>query len=173
MLQFSSLVGRAMEAANHSKNSAMEAENHVQHGASSKSLMSRGNFFRKIGLVLLAVCFIFCGCGSDDDKKADEKVADDGKAAAQAICACYQTQEAAIIALDLDWNAQSTWTEDDFDALDQTDEAFGNCVDALIVIYENYFNEGNRIFFNALTTQLGSCELVFMEIDMILDFWSF
>ena len=54
MLQFRSLVGRTMGAANHSKNSAMEAANHVKHGTSSKSLMIRGKFSTiKKGLMLL------------------------------------------------------------------------------------------------------------------------
>ena len=48
-----------MEAAYHSKNSAMEAENHVKYGASSKSQMSGGNFrkscfaFFMAGVILL------------------------------------------------------------------------------------------------------------------------
>jgi len=58
MLKFSSLAGRVMEAANHSKNSAVEAENHVKHGASSKSHTSRGYFLRKMYFALL-VAFLF------------------------------------------------------------------------------------------------------------------
>ena len=65
MLQFSSLEGREMEAANHSKNSAMETENHVKHGTIPKSLISKVNFSRtqrnsltiKMLLLLLTVCF--------------------------------------------------------------------------------------------------------------------
>ena len=41
----------AMGAVNHSKNSAMEAENHVKHGRSSKSLKSR--------IVLFLLCLLF------------------------------------------------------------------------------------------------------------------
>ena len=63
MLQFSSLLGREMEAVNHSKNSAVEAENHVKHGARSKSLMSRGNFIRRVGCMqLLTASVILFGC---------------------------------------------------------------------------------------------------------------
>ena len=53
---------RVMEAANHSKNSAMEAENHVKHGASSKSLMSRGNFV----IAFLALYIGFGGCNKQE-----------------------------------------------------------------------------------------------------------
>ena len=53
-----------MEAANHSKNSAMEAENHVKHGARSKSLMSRGVFFRIACFALMITVFNACGGGS-------------------------------------------------------------------------------------------------------------
>jgi len=38
------ILGEELEAANQVKNSAVEAENHVKHGARSKSLTSRGNF---------------------------------------------------------------------------------------------------------------------------------
>ena len=55
MLQYSSLQGRAMEAANHLKNSAMDAGDHFKNGASSKSLTSRGNFFIVAALILLAL----------------------------------------------------------------------------------------------------------------------
>ena len=68
MLQFSSLVGRAMEAANHSKNSAMEAENHVQHGRSSKSHTSRRNILSYFIVVVLAVATIFTSCDKKDGK---------------------------------------------------------------------------------------------------------
>ena len=71
MLQFSSLIGRVMEAANHSKNSAMEAENHVKHGASS-SLTSRGNFLRMTCFALLSAVFIFSGCDKDKDKDEND-----------------------------------------------------------------------------------------------------
>ena len=59
-----------MEAVNHSKNSAMESENHVKNGRYLKSLMSRGNFLNMLCLSLLAAVFIFSGCDKDngDDK---------------------------------------------------------------------------------------------------------
>jgi len=53
---------RVMEAVNHSKNSAMEAENLVKHGASSKSLMSRGNFV----IAFLALFVAFGGCNKQE-----------------------------------------------------------------------------------------------------------
>jgi len=59
--KFSNL--NVMEAANHSKNSAMEAENHVKYRT---SLMSRGDFLRTAGLGLASIFFI--GCGKDKDK---------------------------------------------------------------------------------------------------------
>ena len=61
-------LDRALEAANHSKNSVMEAENHVKYRASSKSLMSRGNFLRKICIASLAAGIIFFGCDKDNKK---------------------------------------------------------------------------------------------------------
>ena len=63
--KFSSLG--VMEAANHSKNSAMETETHVKHGASSINLMSRGNFLRKVFVftgALIVVVLTACGGGS-------------------------------------------------------------------------------------------------------------
>jgi len=47
-----------MDATNHSKNSAMEAENHVKHGACSKSLMSIGKQIAKFGVFILAILTI-------------------------------------------------------------------------------------------------------------------
>ena len=67
--KFSSLG--VMEAADHSKNSAVEAENHVKHGASSKSLMSRANFLRIICMALFAAVFVFSGCDNDDENNDD------------------------------------------------------------------------------------------------------
>jgi len=61
-----------MEAANHSKNSAMEAENHVKHGAGSKSLMSRENV---IIIALFALLAVFSACNGDDDENGKN---DDG-----------------------------------------------------------------------------------------------
>ena len=51
------ILGEGLEA-DHVKNSAMEAENHVKCGASSKSLMNRVNLFRKLFVVILfaALC---------------------------------------------------------------------------------------------------------------------
>ena len=56
------ILSEELEAANQIKNSAVEAENHVKHGACSKSLMSRGNFLiRKSCFALLVLLFnIFC-----------------------------------------------------------------------------------------------------------------
>ena len=68
MLKFSNLSG-VWEAANHSKNSAMEAENHVKHGARSKSLMSRGNFLVIACLFLLAV---LGGCQKEKEKEEEK-----------------------------------------------------------------------------------------------------
>ena len=48
-----SKYNKVMEAANHFKNSAVEAENHEKHGARSKSLMSRENFVNKLKILLL------------------------------------------------------------------------------------------------------------------------
>jgi len=53
MLQFSSLVGRVMEAVNHSKNSAVEVENHVKHGKCNKNTVQVKRF-----LALLAFLFL-------------------------------------------------------------------------------------------------------------------
>ena len=55
------ILGEELEAANQVKNSAMEAENHVKHGARSKSLTSRGNFLRLACFALLASGIIFVG----------------------------------------------------------------------------------------------------------------
>ena len=59
--KFSSL--EVMEAANHSKNSAMEAENHVKHGESSKSQMSRSDFLKACFALSLVPTAMMMGCG--------------------------------------------------------------------------------------------------------------
>ena len=55
-----------MEAANHSKNSAMEVENHVKYETSSKSPTSSGNFelkrLLKFCILVFAIGFVFVGC---------------------------------------------------------------------------------------------------------------
>ena len=51
--------GATMEAVNHSKNSAMEADTISKHGASSKSLMSRGILFK----IVISI-FLFCSFNS-------------------------------------------------------------------------------------------------------------
>ena len=53
------------------RSAAMETENHVKHGISSKSLMSRGNFLSMLSFCLLSVFVIFYGCDNDDN---DENV---------------------------------------------------------------------------------------------------
>ena len=65
-----------MEAANHSKNSAMEAENHVKHGTSS---MNKGNFLRKTCFALLAAGVIFSAnsCKSLDYATLSPKMKND------------------------------------------------------------------------------------------------
>ena len=61
--KFSNLVG-VMEAANHSKNSAMEAENHVKQVEESlKSQMSRGDFLKACFALSLAPTAMMIGCG--------------------------------------------------------------------------------------------------------------
>ena len=47
---------------------AMEAGNHAKHGASSKSLMSRGNFLAAAFFAVLAAGVLFAGC---DEKEED------------------------------------------------------------------------------------------------------
>ena len=55
-----------MEAVNHFKNSAMEADTISKHGARSKSLMSRANFVFSIILAAVISVFMFPACGNDD-----------------------------------------------------------------------------------------------------------
>ena len=62
IMQYNSILDGAMEVANHLKNSTMEAENQVKHGASSKSLTSRVNFFRKACFAFLLTGFLLGGC---------------------------------------------------------------------------------------------------------------
>ena len=57
--KISNLVG-VMEAANHSKNSAVEAENHVKNRANSKNLKSREDFLRFVLLFVIASLIISC-----------------------------------------------------------------------------------------------------------------
>ena len=52
-----------MEAANHSKNNAMETENHVKQGVSSKSQMGRGDFLKTCFALSLAPTALMMGCG--------------------------------------------------------------------------------------------------------------
>ena len=54
---------RVMEAANHSKKNAMEAENHVKHEASAKNQMSRGGFLKACFALSLAPATLMMGCG--------------------------------------------------------------------------------------------------------------
>ena len=64
-MQYNRILDGTMEVANHLKNSTMEAENQVKHGASSKSLTSRVNFFRKACFAFLLAGFLFSGCELD------------------------------------------------------------------------------------------------------------
>jgi len=79
MKQLSSF-SRVMDAVNHSKNRVIGAETFLKDGTMLKSLMSRGNFLRKV--FLSAVCFIFLACAcfaqdviiTKDKKKFSTKV---------------------------------------------------------------------------------------------------
>ena len=73
MKKFSFFSG-VMEAVNHSKNSAMEADTISKHGRISKSHTSRGNFLSKACFVLLAGFIVFNGC----DKDNNDNGGDDG-----------------------------------------------------------------------------------------------
>jgi len=60
-------LSEGLEAANQVKNSAMDAQNHVKHGASSKNrLISRGNFvnanLKQYWFLLVLGCFLTYGC---------------------------------------------------------------------------------------------------------------
>ena len=83
--KFSSLC-RVMEAANHSKNSAMDAENHVKHRAYLKSLMSRGILF--IGI---AICVGLSACSPSSSPEKD------GIKAAKKICDCRDDMPEVVI----------------------------------------------------------------------------
>jgi len=72
----------AMEAVNHSKNSAMEADTISKHGRNSKSHTSRYNFFRIACFALLAACFLLLPSCSSPEK--------DGRKARQLDCDCEQ-----------------------------------------------------------------------------------
>ena len=47
----------------------MEAKNHVKHGVNLKSLISGGNFLKKVCLPLLAVSMLLCGCPKEDPRE--------------------------------------------------------------------------------------------------------
>ena len=53
------------------QSAAMEAENHVKHGASSKSLMSRGNFLKTCFVLLAAGVIIFASCSTEGNSKSE------------------------------------------------------------------------------------------------------
>jgi hypothetical protein len=66
MLQVSSNLSGVMEAANHSKNSVMEAEKHVKHRACSKSRTNRGNISKRALLSAVYFIFLSCACFAQD-----------------------------------------------------------------------------------------------------------
>ena len=76
MLQSSSSFSGVMEAANHAKNSAVEAENHVKHGARSKSLMSRINKKILWGAIIACISVLFCASCNASRKAISENNAD-------------------------------------------------------------------------------------------------
>ena len=82
MLKFSSLEGRVMEAVNHFKNSAMEADTISKHGRKSKGQTSRNNFLgiACFAVLLAAVALMGCGGGSGGGGSAKIKMTreDDG-----------------------------------------------------------------------------------------------
>jgi len=65
MLQSSSNLSEAVAK----QSGAVETRDHFKNGASSKSLMSRGNFLRKACFALLAASIIFGGCDDKTDKE--------------------------------------------------------------------------------------------------------
>ena len=74
MLKYNSNFIEAMEAANHLKNSAMEAENHfLTHGASSKSLMSRGNWMKKVAIGIVAGALVLSNACNDKPDNPEEE----------------------------------------------------------------------------------------------------
>jgi len=116
LLKQAAAAGSAvMEAVNHSKNSAMEAENHVKHGACSKSLMSRENFLRKACIAVLAVGFIFSGCGKEDDKFTEVKVEQfNGTITATNLFNCSQYNDDFKTVQAIAWQ---DWNEDTFEVI--------------------------------------------------------
>ena len=73
MLRFSNL-GEKMGAANHSKNNAMEAENHVKHKVQSKSLIRISDLLSGIKIIVFGLCLICCySCNSPNDGRLVRK----------------------------------------------------------------------------------------------------
>ena len=74
MLEYNSNFIETMEAGNHLKNSAMEAENHLlTHGASSKSLMSRGNWMKKVAIGIVASALVLSNACNDKPDNPEEE----------------------------------------------------------------------------------------------------
>ena len=69
MLQFS----KTIDAAIANCGEAMETRDHLKNGASSKSQMSRGNFFNKICFVLLVAVIVLGSC-SKENESIDEGI---------------------------------------------------------------------------------------------------
>ena len=65
-------LSEVLEAANQVKNSAMEAENHVKRGASSKCLISRGNRKLFILFILLVGAFVFSTCEKNKENNPNQ-----------------------------------------------------------------------------------------------------
>ena len=126
-----SVSSRRMEAVNHLKNSAMEAETISKHGRSSKSQMSRGNFFRlslALSVVVIASAVAFFSCKNDET----EDPADLGKKAAQEWCDCNKQYEK-----------------------DGNEEKWDRCTDRIVDKYEKY--EDNDAFERAFDKELDKC----------------
>jgi len=51
-------------------NNEMETRDHSKNGASLKSQMSKGIFFRKVCVAVLVASFIFSGCSKDDNNNS-------------------------------------------------------------------------------------------------------
>ena len=134
MLQFSSLVGRVMEAANHSKNSAMEAENHVKHGASSKSHTSRRNFIGTLCCLLLALCVGFPACGDDD---GDKEKSDASKLIGKWEALHPTNEDGEIIGFEFTENSFQIFSNEGWES-----DKFGFVI------------EGNRFIYSFSTTEL-------------------
>ena len=119
-------------------------------------------------VVALAGAAVFTtSCNPDDDKKANEKAAEDGRTAAIAICECAKDFDAAIIAAGLHDNI--FWSAEDEAAHDEILEAFDDCVEPIMVTYQNYFNAANvnEHFRNAFFTQYERCEAEYIGIISI------